>query len=486
MEKITTTSNFDFIQSCFIESKLAAKAERKQQLIDPTFEDPDRLKGIGLEGASRTGKSWDISVFICHYVSTYEGKLITIARDHLATLKDTFYETLKKVWKRFGFPMRHFNKTASDIHFNGNIIRFVGINDDIMKAHGYESDLLVINEALGADWGAINQMEQRANEFFIYDYNPSSPSARIYKKEKEPSYRLHKTTIFDNIYAPANAKAKIVSYAHPNVDDFDILKNKVAFHYTREEWKALKERNVLLETADEYMWKVYGLGTRAVGEDIIFPKWKTYSEEPEDSTLDWAHCGGDFGFTSDPVACIKVKKQGKNLYLRERFFVPDYNPSKLLKRLEKEDITDEDALNLLTHNQGLTNPEIAELMHFFDEADELSIWDRAEEKSITELIEADVTAWYSDKGPGSVAFGIQKMKQFNIFIHEDSHNLQFEFERYRWAKNKDGSYKRNQMGKRIPIDKDNHGIDSVRYVLLYYYWVQNEESTEEESTEEAA
>ena len=115
-------------------------------------------------------------------------------------------------------------------------------------------------------------------------------------------------------------------------------------------------------------------------------------------------------------------------------------------------------------------------MHELDECNEISVWDKAEEKSIHELRELDVSADWSEKGSGSISFGIQKMHQFNIFIHRDSENLIREFERYRWAKDRSGNYKRNTFGKRIPVDKDNHGIDAVRYVILYYYWQPAENS----------
>ncbi len=436
--RITTTSNFEFVQASFIEAKKAQIKERKTGIPQP-----DRLLGVGLEGASRTGKSWDISVFLCHYVGKYTGKQINVCRDHRAKLQKTFYATLKKVWiQYFGYPAHHFNKTASDIEFNGNTIRFVGINDDILTAHGLESDLLIINEGMGVDKESINQMEQRTVDFYIIDYNPSAVDSFLYDKELSRNYRLHKTTIFDNPYAPMNGKAKILSYAHPDVDDYDLICDKVGFpKYTREEWRAFKEKNVLLKTASKYNWEVYGLGKRAVGEDIIFPTWEEYEEEPEDSLVDWEHLGGDFGFITDPTAMVKVKKVSSHLYLRE-----------------------------FEYSTGMLNTDIARRVKELGEANTRSIWDRAETKSIYELRESGLDAWYSDKGPGSVSFGIQKMHQFTLHVHKDSENLKNELLKYQWAKDKSGNYKKNSYGKRIPVDKFNHCIDAIRYVLLYYYW----------------
>lgn len=443
---VTTTGNFAFLQSSFIEAKTALNEEIRTGKVN--F---DRLKSVGLEGASRTGKTWDICVFLCHYVTTYSGKQVTVCRDHRAKLTKTFYQTLKKVWvERFKLPAHHFNKTCTDISYNGNTIRFIGVNDDIMTAHGIESDLLIVNEGMGVDKESINQLEQRTTEFFIIDYNPSDVESHLYDRELQPTYRLHKTTIFDNPYAPPNAKAKILSYAHPDSNDLHVA---IKAGYTPEEWKALKERNVENKTAHKYNWEVYGLGMRAAGEDLIFNNWTTYTdeEEPNDNDLEWSHVGGDFGFKVDPTAAVKVKRVGNNLYLKR-----------------------------LIYETGLLNNEIAEKIKKLGEHNDLSIWDRAEEKSIFELRAADVQAWYSEKGPGSLSFGIQKMHQFNIFIHEDSHELIKEFRGYKWKKDRQGNYVRNSQGKRVPIDKNNHGIDATRYVLLYYYWstvdAQNHES----------
>ncbi len=431
--RITTTSNFIFIQEKFIEAKIAAKKELQSGVVNP-----HRIHGVGLEGASRTGKSWDICVFLCHYISQYNGKQVNICRDHRAKLIKTFYATLKKVWiNYFKFPSHHFNKTGSDIYVNGNVIRFVGINDDIYTAHGLESDLLIINEAIAVDINTINQMEQRTTEFYIYDYNPREVESGVYDKEILPSYRLHKTTIFDNPYAPSNSKAKILSYAHLDVNDEHIA---VKAGYSPDEWQKLKEVNHELKTAHKYNWDVYGLGKRAVGQDIIFPDWKEYQNEPSNNTLDWEHVGGDFGFKSDPTAAIKVKKSGNSIYIRELFY-----------------------------EQGLLNNDIAEKMKKHKEEMNLSIWDKSEEKSIHEMRALNINATWADKGPGSISYGIQKMHQFHIFIHKDSENVQREFMKYRWAKQKDGSYKRNSFGKRIPVDKNNHAIDAIRYVILYYF-----------------
>ena len=48
------------------------------------------------------------------------------------------------------------------------------------------------------------------------------------------------------------------------------------------------------------------------------------------------------------------------------------------------------------------------------------------------------------------------MQGMEIYITKRSYNLQSEFRKYVWAKDKDGNYINE------PEDHDNHGIDAVR------------------------
>ena len=398
------------------------------------------IKGVGLEGASRTGKTFDICIFICQYINTYQDKLIVIGRDKLTVLKNTNYETLKKVWRMFGYPMAVFNKVASDININGNTIKFIGVNDDIEKAGGLESDLLWLNEAFSVVKEAKDQLEQRCTGFFIYDYNPKAIEHHIYDLEKREDYRLLKTVIFDNPHAPENPVQKILSYAHPDTNDWHLIKDKPEFKKrftSKEKWLAFKNKNVELKTANNYLWQVYGLGLRAVGDDIVFSDgFKLYSGDVED--YDWKAYWGDFGFKNDPTSFGCIIKKGKALYLKEHIY-----------------------------ETGLTNPDIAEKIQAKGCNDEMSFWDKAEEKSVYELNALGIQAYAPAKT--HIAWGIQKLEQFELYIHEDSHNTQKEFSTYRYLRDAKGDFKRNTLGHKIAHDIDNHSIDGCRYVLHHYY-----------------
>ena len=369
-----------------------------------------------LEGGSRSGKTYAICMFICWYILNHKGKVLTIGRDTLAALKDTTYDTLKDVWALFSLPSNAFNKVASDIHYNTNLIRFVGVNDDIMRAHGMEQDILWVNEAIAISKATANQMEQRTNEMVIYDYNPSEVKHWLYDFEVQSGWALKKTTMLDNPYVPEKQRLKILSY-EPT------------------------EANTMLGTADAYMWNVYGLGKRAIGEATIFKKWQTYTEDPKG--YDWMVLGGDFGYSNDPTALVQIIKSGHRLYLKE-----------------------------LMYETGLLNPDIATKMTANGWANEISCWDSADGgKSVNELRQMNINAMPAQKGSGSIYFGIEKLKQFELFVYSQSSNLITELEAYKWATDKSGNYLRNTLKQLVPKAESppkDHLIDSIRYGLGVY------------------
>lgn len=436
IREITTGPNYKFIVNNFRDAKKDLKEEENTGIIIP-----DRIQGIGLEGASRTGKSWDISIFICQYVQKYSGKTVVIARDWRSTLRITAYITLKKVWGLFDMPMTHFNKTMTDIEYNGNMILFVGINDDIEKAKGLESNFLWVNEGLSAVEDAVSQMTQRCTELYTIDYNPDDLEHYLYDKEVHPSYNLHKTCIFDNKYAPRNSVKQILGYAHPEVDDYDFLKDKPIFKQrfkSLEEWQQFKRDNVELMTANEHKWKVQGLGIRSAGEDQIFDHIYSYDEDPIDYT--WKLYGGDFGFKNDPTTLVQVIKSGHNLYIKE-----------------------------LIYDTGILNDTLGEIILENGWVDVNSSWDKAGEASVAELINKGIPAYAPSKPPGSKEWGLQKLQQLKIHVHKDSKNAREEFKKQKWAKDRQGNYKRNTMGQRVPVDKDDHTVDATRYALAFGY-----------------
>ena len=85
--------------------------------------------------------------------------------------------------------------------------------------------------------------------------------------------------------------------------------------------------------------------------------------------------------------------------------------------------------------------------------------DCAEPKSIQELRQYGVNAVPAQKGKDSVNFGIQWLQKLRIVIDSRLTDAINEFTVYKWKEDKDG----NSLP--VPIDKNNHIIDSLRYAL---------------------
>ena len=67
---------------------MTLEPQKNYHAIIQAFKDP-KIRSIGLEGGSRSGKSFDVCIFIVQYLMTFTGKHVVIGRDLKATLPDT-------------------------------------------------------------------------------------------------------------------------------------------------------------------------------------------------------------------------------------------------------------------------------------------------------------------------------------------------------------------------------------------------------------
>ena len=86
--------------------------------------------------------------------------------------------------------------------------------------------------------------------------------------------------------------------------------------------------------------------------------------------------------------------------------------------------------------------------------------DCAEPKSIKELQAFGLWVTESTKGKDSIVSGLDILKRYRIHVTRRSLGIISNLRAYKWAEDKDG----NLTNK--PEDKNNHGIDAIRYVVL--------------------
>ena len=139
--------------------------------------------------------------------------------------------------------------------------------------------------------------------------------------------------------------------------------------------------------------------------------------------------GLDFGFSSDPAAVgvSHYDKTRKTIYFYKELY-----------------------------ETGLTNDILAERVREMI-TNERIIADSSEPKSIAELNNHSVYAAGAVKGKDSVNFGIDWLKQQTIIVDKSCINMQNELSQYHWKKDAGGN------SLKIPVDKNNHLIDALRY-----------------------
>ena len=114
----------------------------------------------------------------------------------------------------------------------------------------------------------------------------------------------------------------------------------------------------------------------------------------------------------------------------------------------------------LIYQKGITNEDLIFLLRELGiDKSYIIVGDSAEPKSITDLKRAGFNIRGVKKD--SVLYGIQKMKQYRIFVEAGSKNLYDEFEGYRFKKDRSGNLTNALQGK-------DHLLDGVRYVVTEF------------------
>jgi len=363
----------------------------------------DTVRGIVLEGGSRSSKSWSIAQAVFLYGYMHPDLTMLVARQKYTWIRMSILATMQKVIDSTGMEAR-FTRTPFKYEWNGCELNFGGL-DTPQKIHGVETDIFWINEAVEATKDDFDQLEQRCKGKWIMDYNPSTDEHWIYDNvlKRDDVVYIH-STVFDNPFAPSAVVDKIKSY-EPT------------------------EANIINGTADDFKWEVYGLGKRSRREGVVFTNWAECDVMP--SSYQWECFGVDFGFTNDPTAIIRVVFSDGEIWVEE-----------------------------LVYKTGLTNQDIAKklIKNNVTQSKEI-VGDSAEPKSIREIKLEGFNIYASVKGQDSIRNTIDILKRYKINVLSSSQNLIKELKNYVWQKD----YSTNKY-KDKPIDDYNHALDSLRYV----------------------
>ena len=183
---------------------------------------------------------------------------------------------------------------------------------------------------------------------------------------------------------------------------------------------------------DDELWKVYARGLTGMIQGLVLTNWDIVDVLPPRDEWKMQAYGLDFGFTNDPSALEHVVQAHGDLYIDEEIY-----------------------------STGLTNPDIVQRAKGagITGSDQI-IADCAEPKSIRELQAGGLWVTASPKGQDSIVSGIDILKRFRLHVTRRSIGIIANLRSYQWGKDRDG----NMTNK--PEDRNNHGIDAIRYVAL--------------------
>ncbi|MFA5234206.1 MAG: phage terminase large subunit [Sulfurimonas sp.] len=365
-------------------------------------------QGFVLEGSSGSGKTWDIIQFLLIYCQNNynKNKDILIFRETFADLRKTVLKDFEKILRLYNLynPELHRKSTPVTFEIFGNKIFFTGL--DSMSAHGERHDIIWGNEGMELDFEAWKQLNQRCNEAFITDYNPSYTEHWIFNSLiTRPDTKFFHSTLLDCSFLPEGQRKEILSY-EPTAE------------------------NIKNGTADDYMWKVYGLGLKTAAKGLIFQYVNWIDDLPDSDNYSY---GLDFGFTNDSTCLTKMCLQGNDLYVKCLLYEP---------------IDNAPALSDTLHNLGLPR----NILITADCSDKYN-----DTEMVRELKNLGWNIKKVNKGKG-ICWRIGLIKKHKLNLVRDV-NVKREQENYKWREI-------NGMSINEPLDKFNHFWDSLGYNYL--------------------
>ena len=404
---------------------------KTHEVYYPMYANEDKFI-ILVTGGRGSGKSFGTSSFIerltFDYNPDYNGNKVvhnvlycryTMTSAHISVIP----EFLDKI--ELDGTGAYFKATKTDVVnlVTGSRIMFRGIKTSsgnqtakLKSIHGVT--VFVCDEA--EEWTSEEEFDKimlsirqkGLKNLVIIIMNPTDSNHMIYQKYIKDTHRIE---YFDGVPVQIST--------HPNVLHIHTtyLDNKE--HLAPEFLKEVEDMKV--NNPEKYAHVVMGQWSD-VAEGAVFKKWGIVDEFPA-----WCKkvaIGLDFGYAADPTAAVKCGVVDNRIYLDEIDYRTGLLASDIIKKLRPYDLK--------------------------------VIADSADPRLIQEIHNGGIKIYPVQKGAGSIIAGIQKMKEYEIYVTKKSYNLQRELRNYIWAKDKDGRYINE------PEDHDNHAIDIFRYYIL--------------------
>lgn len=389
-----------------------------QEIYHPLYEDKEKFI-ILITGGRGSGKSFNASTFIerLTFEMTPVEKIVHQILYTRYTMVSAGMSIIPEMMEKIDLDgtTKYFKTTKTDIvnKMTKSRIMFRGIKtssgNQTAKLKSIQGiTTFVCDEA--EEWTSEDEFDKimlsirkkGIQNRIIIIMNPCDSNHFIYKKYIE---KTHKLVEIDGVQVQISTHPNVL---HIHTTYFDNLDN-----LSPEFLKEVEDMKV--SNPEKYAHVVIGRWAD-VAEGAVFKKWGIVDEFPA-----WAKkiaFGQDFGYTHDPSASIRCGIVDNALYLDE-----------------------------VDYRTGLLSSDIIKTLRPWGLK---VIADSADPRLIQEIHNGGIKIYAVEKGAGSINAGIDKMKDMEIYITKSSYNLQSEFRKYVWAKDKDGNYINE------PEDHDNH------------------------------
>ena len=377
------------------------------------------------QGGSYSGKTVNILGALATLASEEKSEVNTVTSMSFPHLRGGAMRDFENyVYPTFKNAISRYHKTDHIYTFkSGSIIEFKVFENE-MAARGQKRKRLFINEANHFQEMVFFQLDTRSEQTVI-DYNPS---IRFWAHTNLIGLPGNLTLYSDHRHNPFLSKDK-----HAEIE------NICTFSYLPDGSKELdaKGNPVVLEGSYE-LWKVYARGITGNVTGLIFPNWELIEDHqfPDHKEIDKWIYSIDFGYTNDPTAMVKMCIVGDTLLIKELCYEP-----------------------------GLSARSIKMILDFNGyDAENDPLFCEHDPDMIKQLRKCGVMAFPARKGAGSVKAGIELLNTYKCKYTVSSMNLHKEKSLYIWMVDKEDGKPTN-----IPVDKNNHLFDAIRYGVYTKY-----------------
>jgi phage terminase large subunit len=369
----------------------------------------DQHRYLVLCGGAGSGKSEFAARKVFYRCATEGRHRFLVMRKIRKTLAESTIEVVRNVLAENNV-VHEFNKSEQIITFAGqggmNQVLFWGLDDP---------------EKIKSIKGITSIWLEETTEFTKEDF------LQIDLRLRDPGPAYHQIMLtFNPLEAEARWLKDMFFGAVPNPDAF-VRRSTLADNPVAEVRERYAARLAALQEQDPTMYQVYALGEWAALTGQVY-NWDV-QPLPKDVGFDEVWYGGDFGYSVDPAAIVRIYRKADEFWLEE-----------------------------VVYRTGLTNQMLAREMRLAGmTGNETVYFDSAEPKSIAELQNEGFVVRPAEKGPDSVRAGIDFIKSRKVHIVPGSVHLAHEVSGYCWRKDKNGDLLPE------PVKLNDHLMDAARY-----------------------